>query len=1103
VVTCPSCGRANPDDARFCNACATLLTAAPPREERKAVTVLFADLVGYTARAEKIDAEHLRALLRVYHGLLRRELEARGGTVEKFIGDAVMAVFGAPVVHEDDPERAVRAAFAIQDAVREESLDVRIGITTGEALVSLAAGAEARMGMVAGDVVNTASRLEAAAPVDGILVDETTFRATERSIRYREHEPILAKGKTRPIPVWEALELRARHGVETRRSERAPFIGRERALTGLLEALDRVRDRGEPELVTVVGVPGIGKSRLVWELARRVDAAPEIVTWRQGRSLPYGEGVSFWALSEMVKAQSEILDTDRPDEAEAKLEITLASLPIADAAWVERHLRPLVGLAPADAGSREVGRSEAFAAWRRFFEALAALRPTVLVFEDLHWADEGLLDFVDHLLDWATGSPLLILATARPELFSRRPGWAAGRANATTLSLPPLTDEESTRLVDALSEGRRRPEALSLVLERAGGNPLYAEELTRFASERGLPADAPLPATVQGIIAARLDTLGAEEKMLLQDAAVLGRAFWTGGVATVGEVARWSVEEAMHRLERKEFVRRSRLSSVASETEYAFRHVLVRDVAYAQIPRSERAEKHRLAAEWIESLSAERVEEKAEMLAHHYRAALEFAAASKQDTQELTERARRALRDAGDRAAALNAWPAATRFYRDALELWPAEGERAGLHFEYGRAVFRAEGGAAEILTEALEALLVVGDHASAAEAELILGELGFWEGDRDAAFVRFERALELVADAAPSPSKAHVLSTLSRFYAVALEADQAIRYGRQALEMAQALGLGEVRAHALNNIGFARVVLGDRGGIEDLERSVAAAEELNSPEAIRAYLNLGHNLAHLGDLPGMFEADAKGRRAAERFGDAVGKGWFAAESLWEHYWRGEWDDAEELSVELLAAGETGSRRAYFEPGSRIVRAWIALARGQLDEALENTATLADFLREAQFLQVLFPALALHTHVLVACNRNDEAWAQARELLHLWRESGVNACSYWTADLAFALARLGRTDELLQPLAAAPRTRWTESAHAVAAHDPARAARMYAEIGSVPDEALARLLAAESLLARNRAEEARAEVDRALAFYRRVGASRYVAEGEALLAVAA
>ena len=421
-----------------------------PRRERKVVTVLFADLVGFTSRAESLDPEDVDAILRPYHEQLRSELERHGGTVEKFIGDAVMAVFGAPAAHEDDPERAVRAALAIRDAMSEDGrLKVRIAVTTGEALVTLGAHPSEGEGMAAGDVVNTAARLQNAAPVNGILVDETTYRATRDVIGYTEAEPVTAKGKAEPVPVWEAKEARSRFGVDVVQAG-APLVGRRRELDLLTDALARAREERSPQLVTLVGVPGIGKSRLVYELSQVVDAEPELIHWRQGRSLPYGEGVTYWALAEMAKAHAGILETDPPEEAERKLAEAVGGLEAEGAARMLESLRPLVGLGgDGEPGGDRAGR---FAAWRQFFEAIAEQRPTVLVFEDLHWADDDLLDFVDHLVDWGSGVPLLVACTARPELLERRPGWGGGKPNALTLSISPLSDDDTARLLSGLLE---------------------------------------------------------------------------------------------------------------------------------------------------------------------------------------------------------------------------------------------------------------------------------------------------------------------------------------------------------------------------------------------------------------------------------------------------------------------------------------------------------------------------------------------------------------------------------------------------------------------------------------------------------------------------
>jgi predicted ATPase len=528
--------------------------------------------------------------------------------------------------------------------------------------------------MAAGDVVNTAARLQAAAPVNGILVGERTFRGTRAVIDYRAAEPVAAKGKREPVPAWEAVAARARFGVDVPHQAKTALVGRERELGALRDALARVRAERTPQLVTLVGVPGIGKSRLVFELSQIADADAELIAWRQGRSLPYGEGVSFWALAEMVKAQAGILEDDTPGQAQAKLaQMTADVVPGADTEWLQRHLGALAGSGSSGVSAGGDRQGEAFAAWRQFFEALAERRSLVLVFEDLHWADDGLLDFVDYLADWAGEVPLLIVGTARPELLARRPGWGGGKPNALTLSLPALSDDDTARLIGSLL-GRAVLEAGQQVvlLAGAGGNPLFAEQYVQMVAEHGAGQQLPLPESIQAIIGARLDLLAPPEKRLLQDAAVIGKVFWPGAVAALGgEAGEGELEEYLHALERKQFIRRERASSLAGETQYAFAHVLLRDVAYGQIPRAARAGKHAQAAGWIESLG--RAEDHAEMLAHHYLSALELARTANKDAVALAPRARAALQAAGDRAFALNAFAAAAGYYRAALSLWPED----------------------------------------------------------------------------------------------------------------------------------------------------------------------------------------------------------------------------------------------------------------------------------------------------------------------------------------------------------------------------------------------------------------------------------------------
>jgi class 3 adenylate cyclase/tetratricopeptide (TPR) repeat protein len=1114
---CSNCGQENPEGARFCNNCAAPLGAEheAAREERKVVTVFFADLVGFTGRAEQLDPEDVRGMLSPFYARLRSEIERFGGTVEKFIGDAVMAVFGAPVAHEDDPERAVRAALATRDAIRELNeanpsfdLHVRIAVNTGEAVVALGARPAEGEGMVAGDVVNTAARLQTAAPVDGILVGEATYRATERTIDYEPGEPVQAKGKSEPIPVWEAVAARARYGVDVQQAGGAPLVGRGAELDLLADALTRVDRERTPQLLTLVGVPGIGKSRLVWELAQAVDADPDrFVLWRQGRSLPYGEGVAFWAVAEMVKAQAAILETDSAEVAATKLSEGVGDLipDSATAQWVESHLRPLIGLTAEGEGGGE--RDEAFSAWRRFFEALADRRPLVLVFEDLHWADDNLLDFVDYLVDWATHSPLLVLATARPELLERRPGWGGGKSNAATVSLSPLSEADIARLLASLLEQAVMPaETQAQLLARAGGNPLYAEEYARMISERGLtPIDGtPLPETVQGIVTARLDGLSTDDKTLLQGAAVIGKVFWSGALAAMNGLQRWTVEESLHRLERKEFVRRERQSSVASETEYAFRHVLVRDVAYGQVPRALRAEKHRLAAEWIESLSSDR-EDRAEMLAYHYSSALDFARAAGQPVDAMVDRARIALREAGDRANSLNALAAAAKFYGEALELTADDDpERGRLLARYGKSLFLSDwrSDASGVLQKACELLLDAGEVEEAAAVEVTLGIFYWYRVERERALPHFAHAAELVEGAAPSRAKAEVLAELSRFWMLGDEDQRALELGREGLAMAEQLGLDGIRARILNTIGVSQTKLGDLEGLGEIERSLEMSEP-GSPERLRAYINLSSTLGELGNLKRAAELHRAGLAEAERAGQPGPVRWLMAEICFDEYLSGRWDEALASANRFLAEAATRERH-YMDAAASWVRAEMRLARGDQAGALEDSTRTLEFARDAQDPQVLFPSLALQAHVLLAAGRRAEAINMVDELLKLIQLKPSGFMSYWAMPLAVVLTELNRVsdlDALLQTRRAV--TRWLDAAHAYGKHAFTESAQILEEMGALAVGAFARLRAAEAFVEEGRRAEADAELQKALAFYRGVGATAYIREAEGLFAATA
>jgi class 3 adenylate cyclase/tetratricopeptide (TPR) repeat protein len=1087
--------------------------------------VLFCDLVGFTSRAEQLDIEDVRGLLTPYYARLRAELERFGGTVEKFIGDAVMALFGAPVAHEDDPERAVRAALAIREAIAEFNdqdlnldLHVRVGVTTGEALVALDARPAEGEGMASGDVVNTAARLQTAAPTDGILVDEATWRATERQISYRPAEAVQAKGKTDPVAVWQALEARASLGVEVAQAPQTPLVGRARELEVLAGALARARDERTPQLVTVIGAPGMGKSRLVFELLQLVEADPALVTWRQGRCLPYGEGVALWALGEIVKAQAGILDTDPAGQAETKLARTVEEL-VADQVevdWVLGQLRPLVGLTnQAQAGDDR--RAEAFVAWRRFVETMAEQGPAVLVIEDLHWADELLLDFLDHLVDWAAEVPLLIVATGRPELLTRKPGWGGGKPNTANLSLAPLSEEDTARLVGGLLGQALLPAELqAALLARSGGNPLYAEEYVRMLADRGFlrkvagtwrlerADDLPLPESVQHIIAARLDTLSAEEKALLQDAAVLGKVGWLGALAALGDLPRSTAEERLHALERRELLRRERRSQVAGERQYAFRHVLVRDVAYSQLPRAARADRHQRAAQWIQTLSPDRAEDHAELLAHHYQAALEFAKAAGQDTTMLADRARLASREAGERALDLNAFAAAARWYQAALELWPADDrDRPRLLFRLGRVRLYTEGTGEALLAEARAGLLAQGDRETAAEAEAMLGIVAWSQGQGQQALEHDRHAVALLDDQGPSRAKTYVLANLAGSLLQRGQHQEAIQVGRQALAMADDLGLEELRAWGLSYVGMARVATGDPDGVADLERSLAIDAHMKSANIAVGYTNLVLALFQLGELTGTLELLEKGRQAAGRFGRVSDlRGVQGLQVIWD-YWQGDWDEAINDANRFLAEAQAGIS-SFEESSLRLIRACIRLARGDPSGALQDADSAVKSARAADNPDDLYWALGIRGRILLEAGRTQEADTQASQLLAMLLERGAPLTAPDSSgDLAFVLQALGRATDLQGLAQTWTRTLWRQAATAIATGDFEHAADLYAQIGSQPDEEFAHLQAAKQLLSRGHAAEANTQLQRALGFYRQVKASAYLREAEALLAASA
>jgi tetratricopeptide (TPR) repeat protein len=657
--------------------------------------------------------------------------------------------------------------------------------------------------------------------VGSVAVGAQTYRATERVFEYEPLEPASVKGKAEPLTLWRAKAARARFGTDITRRYTTPLVGRELEKPLLIGTFERAIQQRSVQLVTIVGEPGVGKSRLVAELFAYLGTKPELTRWRQGRCLPYGEGITFWALGEIVKAEAGILESDSAEVAVVKLD-TAVPPEASERQWLVQRLAPLVGVEAASPAERQ----ELFTAWRRYLEGLAAARPTVLVFEDLHWADEALLAFLEHLAEWAEGVPLLLLCTARPELYERHPGWAGGIRNSTTINLPPLSDQETAELVSNLITTRVLSAELEQgVLERAGGNPLYAEEFVRLLADGGLGAgELELPQSLQALIAARLDTLPPERKSLLQDAAVLGKVFWVGALAEIGGRDHSELDQALHELARKELVRPARASSMEGEREYSFWHLLVRDVAYSQIPRAERARRHRAAAAWIERQAGERVEDLAEVLAHHYLEALELveAAGDTEQAEDLSRPSRRFLALAGERALGLDTVQAETRLAR-ALELCPADDpERPELLLRWADAVH--QGGrpreAEAALDQALDLFRARGEKDGEARALILLAGVKFVLGEGPQVALAGE-AVDLLEHQPPGRAlvAAYVLLASALFLRGAY--DEAIAAADRACALAEKLGVPEP-ARALERRGFARVYLGDPDGLVEMERALS-----------------------------------------------------------------------------------------------------------------------------------------------------------------------------------------------------------------------------------------------------------------------------------------
>ncbi len=996
-AVCPNCGTVAPPEAKFCMACGTSIDGdaqpAPPRpspaqqpldlpEERRQVTVLFADLSGYTAVAERMDPEAVKSLVDRALRRLGQEVDRYGGSVDKYIGDNVMAVFGAPVAHEDDAERAVRAALGMQDAMSEineglgashgVNLALRVGVNTGEVV----AGAVGDGYTVIGDTVNVAARLQTAAQPGSVTVGERTFRATSEAIQYRLLEPLTLKGKAEPVPAWEAVGVIAARPVR-RASAETPLVGRKDKLELLRSVYDRTERGRRPHLVTVLGQAGVGKSRLRHELERWLCERHPPPTFREGRCLPYGSGIVYWALAEVIRAEAGIVDGDTAEEAWEKLLAVTGNLMVYaghdQAEPAERRaatIGKLLGIeaplesAQTDGDDPQRMREAFFSAVRSVIEAMARRNPLILVLEDIHWADHGMLDLVEYLAQWVRG-PLMILCLARDELLERRTGWGGGRHDATSIMLEPLTVNQTVELVEALLPGDGSGNgAVKAIAERAGGNPFFAEEMARrIADESGLGL-VDLPDTVQSLLAARLDSLEPLERRLVQHAAVVGRTFWEGALAVAVPDDR-QLSQVLLDLQEKDIIVPDETMRLAGEREFAFKHVLIRDVAYGMLPKSVRWRKHFEIGQFIEDRAGERSDEVVPLLAEHYgRAATLSAEAGLEhvEMEPIHKKALHFLEAAGDTAASLYSNPEAFEHYEAVrrIECQHDPATMARIIEKQGDVAFRMGrvATAVELWEECLEYHRSQEDLTRVADLHRKIGA-GLWHmGERKLAIERYQKGINLLKDGPPCLELVHLYEEAASLYMHAGDNMLAIYASEKALRLAEKLQETRVasRAHGIFGRVFGRI--GDTAKArENLERSVELARDSDDGETIRALLTLGHHLeVSEADYAGASQAYGEALALAQQIGDLPAQVELQSSIAQVASYRADWgavERAAEASADLAEREGLVGKLCY----PCVLRGVLAWREGRWDDAERWCRRAHELAEQVGWSEVAFAAL--------------------------------------------------------------------------------------------------------------------------------------------------